>query len=47
MTELEEKQDNCPYCHEPFLDFSGKASDEVDYDDKPIVTGKQIGRAHV
>lgn len=33
MTELEEKQANCPYCHEPFLDLSGKASDEVDYDD--------------
>lgn len=33
MTELEEKQANCPYCHEPFLDLSGKTSDEEDDED--------------
>lgn len=27
------KQQECQYCHEPFLDFSGRTSYEVDDDD--------------
>lgn len=31
MTELEEKQANCPYCHDPFLDISGLTDYEIDW----------------
>lgn len=28
-----DNQKRCKYCHEPFLDFSGRTDDEVDLED--------------